>query len=83
MATDSQVHRGIVHGRTIQLDDEIGLPDGQEVTVTVEPVKVGELAPGEGLRRAFGAWADEAGELDEFLKEIRHSRQRPRRELEP
>ena len=85
MATDSHVHRGVIHGRMIQLNDDTGLPDGQEVNVTVEPVQAREqpLPPGEGLRRAFGAWAGDAEDLNEFLKEIRRSRQRPRREMEP
>jgi hypothetical protein len=85
MAVDSHIHRGIVHGRTIQLDDDTGLPDGQEVTVTVAPIISGaqQLRPGEGLRQAFGAWAEEAEELDQFLNETRRSRRRPRREIEP
>lgn len=35
MASDEQTHRGIIHGRTIQLDQETGLADGQVVVVTV------------------------------------------------
>jgi hypothetical protein len=30
--------KGTVHGRTIELETESGLPDGQRVTVVVEPV---------------------------------------------
>jgi uncharacterized protein (DUF433 family) len=30
--------RGVVHGRTIELAQEPGLPDGQAVTVAIEPV---------------------------------------------
>ena len=30
--------RGVVHGRTIELVREPGLPDGQAVTVEIEPV---------------------------------------------
>ena len=29
--------RGVVHGNVIQLETDIGLPDGQEVTVSVRP----------------------------------------------
>jgi uncharacterized protein (DUF433 family) len=29
---------GVVHGKAIELAQELGLPDGQEVTVTVRPV---------------------------------------------
>jgi hypothetical protein len=58
---------GRAHGKTIELDEDLGVPDGQEVRVTVEPLlplQPGQLPPGEGLRRAFGAWADDADELD-------------------
>jgi hypothetical protein len=30
--------KGIVHGKVIQLDQEPGLPDGQEVSVTLQPI---------------------------------------------
>lgn len=56
--------KGVVRGRTIELEQDAGLPDGQEVSVVLEP----KLPPGEGLRRTFGAWRDEPG-LDEFLEE--------------
>ena len=76
---------GIVHGSTIELGQEIGLPDGLEVRVTVQPVNMDakRLPLGEGLRRAFGAWTEDAEELDAFLAEIRRARQRSRPEIEP
>jgi hypothetical protein len=40
LANSSAVIRGIIHGKIIELESESGLPDGQEVTVTVEPVAV-------------------------------------------
>jgi len=30
--------RGIVHGKVIELDQAPGLPDGQEVSITLQPV---------------------------------------------
>ena len=45
--------------------------------------EVKDLAPGEGLRRAAGAWAEDAEELDEFLEWNRQQRKIGRRELEP
>ena len=79
------VFDGVVHGKMIELAQEPGLPDGQAVSVIVKPVgsSVEQLPPGEGLRRAFGAWADDAEELDRFLAETRRSRKRKRREIEP
>ena len=61
---------GVIHGKTIELDSPTGLPDGQEVSVVVRP----KLRPEERLRRAFGGWAEDAEELDEFLKQLRHDR---------
>jgi hypothetical protein len=52
MATPATVRHGVVHGKTIELDEETGLPDGQEVNVVVQPLEPSEqrLPPGEGLR---------------------------------
>jgi hypothetical protein len=104
MTQDAMTLKGIVHGKTIELEREPGLPDGQAVTVTVEPVMVSspprpyafpseesrrrweeawaevkDLPPGEGLRRAFGAWAEDAEEVDRFLEWNRAQRKLERR----
>ena len=68
------VLKGTVHGRTIELDQESGLPDGQTVSVVLTPSPSG----GDRLRRAFGAWAGDAAELDEFLEGIRRDRKQDR-----
>lgn len=90
MNETSNAWAGVIHGKTIVLAGEPGFPDGQAVTVTLKPVHDSvppsddeQLAPGEGLRRAFGAWAEDADELDKFLEEVRRSRQRNRPELDP
>jgi hypothetical protein len=107
MASSSPALKGVIHGRLIELDREPGLPDGQEVVVTVEPVaascpprppvflsdesrrqweeawaQVKDLPPGEGLRRAFGAWAEDAEEVDKFLEWSRAQRKLERRPLD-
>ncbi len=76
--------RGIVRGKTIELENETGLPDGQEVAVTVCPTATGSQLPaaGEGVKRAFGAWDDEP-ELDEFLEWNRQQRKVSRAEPQP
>ena len=86
--------RGVVHGRTIELESEPGLPDGQVVSVTVEVLvgppattqtdaqrrwtdaraEVETLPPGEGLRRSFGAWSEDAEALDDSLELNRQRR---------
>jgi hypothetical protein len=68
--------RGIVRGRTIELDTESGLADGQQVTVLLRPV-----APaGDGLRQSAGGWADAGDAIDEWLEEMQRGRQHDRPE---
>ncbi len=85
MATNFHQHHGVVHGNMIRLDEEIGLPDGQEVSVTLRPVETSEsrLAAGESLRRAFGGWAEDADELNEYLDWNRRRRKMSRAETDP
>jgi len=49
--------------------------------VTVQPLQEKRLPPGEGIRRSAGAWADDAAQLDEFLKWNRQQRKLGRREV--
>jgi hypothetical protein len=75
--------RGVVHGRTIELEQEPGLPDGQSVAVAVQPLREKRLPPGEGVRRSAGAWADDPDGLDEYLKRLRVDREQDRAPIEP
>ncbi len=79
MTTGSVIVKGVIHGKTIELDREPGMPEGQLVSVVLRPA----LPPGEGLRRSFGAWSKEAGELDQFVEEIYRSRADERPEPTP
>lgn len=75
--------KGVVHGRMIELAEAPGLPEGEEVMVTLEPAAPGATAkPGEGLRRSFGGWADEADDLDAYLAWNRRQRRLTRPEIE-
>ncbi len=77
--------KGIVHGKTIELEDEPGLPDGQKVSVTVEPVSPASSPTSpdalESLRRAAGTWADDTEELDRYLEWNRQQRKGSRPEV--
>jgi hypothetical protein len=68
--------KGIVRGQTIELEGELGLPDGQPVTVTVHSL----LPPGEGIKQSAGAWADAGVELDSWLDQVQQSRRLNRSE---
>lgn len=77
--------QGVIHGKIIELEREPGLPDGQQVEVTVMPLPkepFARLPPGEGLRRAFGAWSEEIEGVDEFLDWNRRQRLLDQREIE-
>ena len=77
--TPATIFKGIVRGRSIELERPVGLPDGQEVTVIVRASNGAEkLPPGEGLRRSAGAWADDAAGLDEYLEWNRQQRKQTR-----
>ena len=77
--------RGVIHGQTIELEHAPGLPDGQQVGVTIEPLAAPgseQQPPGERMRRAFGAWAEDAEGLDTFLVWNREQRKLGRRRID-
>jgi hypothetical protein len=71
----TKIMQGIVHGRTIELDQEIGVPDGQKVKVAVQILPtVSPTEPwGEGLRRCAGSLGGIPG-LDEDMELILRER---------
>ena len=69
--------RGIVRGKTIELDEDLGLIDGQAVEVVVHATSPSspESAWGQGLRRCAGVIADSlTKEDDEILSQIQQAR---------
>ena len=72
--------KGVVHGNTIQLEQEPGLPDGQRVDVILAPTDASKDRRAEGLTKSFGAWSDDGEGIDTFLEEIRRDRDQPRME---
>ena len=55
-----RVIHGKVRGKMIELDEDLGLAEGQEVEVTVRPISSeASRQPGEGLLRTEGALADD------------------------
>jgi hypothetical protein len=84
MSTMPTTLRGTVHGKTIELEAESGLPDGQHVTVRLEPAPQQQPAPEsplEALKRAAGSWSDDPQGLDRFLEWNRQQRKINRRDL--
>jgi len=66
-----KVLKGRIRGKTIELDGELHLPEGEEVEVEV---RVNKLAH---LERAFGGWRDDL-ELDRALEAIDRDRHQTR-----
>ncbi len=84
MSSTPKILRGTVHGKTIELEAEPGLPEGQQVTVTLQPVPRQQTAPEdprEALKRAAGSWSDDPEGLDRFLEWNRQQRKLNRREI--
>jgi hypothetical protein len=74
---------GTVHGRVIEVDSDLGLPDGQRVTVVL---KLPRPTPDEAkaiIASLAGAWADEGPEFDEYIRNCRKEVSSERPELEP
>jgi len=68
----SEVIHGIVHGKTIVLEKEPGMADGQPVEVIVRP-SVPRRVWGDGIRASAGAFADRP-EMDAAMEEIQRER---------
>jgi hypothetical protein len=71
--------RGKVHGRSIELSEDLGLAEGQPVEVQVKVLEA--TRPwGEGLLRCAGVLADDT-EWDAIMEEIHQARKLERRPL--
>lgn len=75
MLANQNSFRGVVDGNVIRLDSDAGLPNGQAVTVFVEPIVQPAKAPGKGIVSSAGAWGDDAQGVDAFLEQTRRARQ--------
>jgi hypothetical protein len=84
MSSTPTVLRGTVHGKTIALEAEPGLPEGQQVMITLQPAPqqsaLGDSGR-EALQRAAGSWSDDPEGLEQFLEWNRQQRKVNRPEL--
>lgn len=78
----TKVLHGKVHGRTIELAEDAGLAEGQEVEVSIRTMSTGAARnPGDGLLRTEGALADDPF-WDAIMEEIHRERKNdPRKEI--
>lgn len=68
---------GKIHGKTIELDEDLGVAEGQEVEVQVTIVQPTRKW-GEGVLRTAGALADDP-EWDTIMEQIYQDRKAERR----
>ena len=68
---------GKIHGKTIELDEDLGVAEGSEVEVQVTVVQTARKW-GEGILRTAGALADDP-EWDSIMEEIYQARKVERR----
>ncbi len=57
---------GVVYGKTIELDEDPGVAEGQQVQITIKTVPA-KTPWGEGLRRCAGALANEWTDEDDRI----------------
>ncbi|MGA2705705.1 MAG: hypothetical protein ABSH35_32065 [Isosphaeraceae bacterium] len=72
---------GKVHGKTIELAEELGVPEGQEVEIQIKVISKPGNKTGEGFLRTEGALADDPY-WDDIMEEVHKERKNDsRREL--
>lgn len=69
---------GKVHGKTIELTEEVGVPEGQEVEIQLRIVEPSRKW-GDGILRTAGALADDPF-WDAIMEEIQQGRKIERRQ---
>jgi hypothetical protein len=68
---------GKIRGQTIELAEDLGLADGQDVEVRISTI-ASKGKPGDGILRTAGALADDPY-WDSIMEEIHHQRKLDRR----
>jgi hypothetical protein len=81
MTMTKSIH-GTVHGRTIELDEDLGVVEGQEVEIQIKLILKPPGESGEGFLRTEGALSDDP-EWDSIMDEIYQSRKLERRPAAP
>jgi hypothetical protein len=68
-------YKGVARGRTIELDESLPFPEGEPVSVSVQPLKAklgpgsAEEQPGESLEAKYQRLLDESGLFVKFSEE--------------
>jgi hypothetical protein len=79
----TRILHGVVHGKSIALEEDPGLAEGQVVELTIRAVEPPtSRQPGEGFLRTEGALADDP-HWDAIMAEIYQERKRDTRKEPP
>lgn len=82
MSKSSEVLRGIVHGKSIQLEHLLPMADGSEIELVVKPIPISADQRKQRLEAIFGSCESDAEDLDDFLGWSREQRQHGRPEVD-
>ncbi len=78
----TKIFHGRIRGRTIELEEDPGIADGQKVSVQVKILPAPSRRTGDGFLRTAGALADDT-EWDAIMDEIYRARKLERRPQVP
>lgn len=82
MSKTSEVLRGIVHGKSIELEHPLPMPDGSEIELVVKRTPISAEQQKQRLEAIFGSCEQDAEDLDDFLGWNREQRKHSRPELD-
>ena len=74
--------RGIVHGKSIELEHPLSIPDGSEIELVVKHEPISAEQKRQRLEAIFGSCSTDSEEIDEFLNWNREQRKHGRPELD-
>jgi hypothetical protein len=72
--------QGVVHGKTIELFEDPGVPDGAHIVVQLQSAESSPANSGSNFGGSAGAWSS-FPEMDEILARVEHDRNHPRPEV--
>ena len=83
MSKTTEVLRGIVHGKSIELEHPLPMPDGSQIELIVKRTPISTEQRNQRLEAIFGSCEQDAEDLDDFLGWNREQRKHSRPELDP
>ena len=82
MSKTSEVLHGIVHGKSIELEHPLSMPDGSEIELVVKAIPISAEERQQRLEAIFGSCDQDSEDLDDFLDWNREQRKQSRAELD-